>query len=88
MEKFASSPGKITRLSVAVLVDGDLPPEQVEKIEGVVKAAAGLSEERGDMLIVDLFFQSRDVRRRKESLASEYDEVDRAWKQGWVNSTF
>ncbi len=80
MEKFASSPGKITRLSVAVLVDGDLPPEQVEKIEGVVKAATGLSEERGDMLIVESSFQSRRCKRRKESFSfSEYDEVDRAF---------
>ena len=72
MEKFASSPGKITRLSVAVLVDGDLPPEQVEKIEGVVKAAAGLSEERGDMLIVESLPFNREMQEEeKKALASQ-----------------
>ena len=72
MEKFSSSPGKINRLSVAVLVDSELPPEQVEKVEGVVKAAAGLSEERGDMLIVESLPFNREMQEEeKKALASQ-----------------
>ncbi|HXL02464.1 MAG TPA: flagellar basal-body MS-ring/collar protein FliF [Candidatus Atribacteria bacterium] len=72
MERFASSPGKVTRLSVAVLVDNNLPSEQVEKIEGVVKAAAGLNEERGDMLIVEsLPFNREAQEEEKKALASQ-----------------
>ena len=51
-----------------MLVDGDLPPEQVEKIEGVVKAAAGLSEERGDMLIVESLPFNRECKKKKRKL--------------------
>ncbi|MDI3543083.1 MAG: flagellar M-ring protein FliF [Candidatus Atribacteria bacterium] len=72
MERFASSPGKINRLSVAVLIDSELPPEQVQKVEGVVKAAAGLSEERGDMLIVESLPFNREMQEEeRRALASQ-----------------
>lgn len=53
LERFSSSPGKIERLSVAVLVDSALPPEAVEKVRSVVQAAAGIDFTRGDTLIVE-----------------------------------
>ncbi|WP_017873953.1 flagellar basal-body MS-ring/collar protein FliF [Candidatus Caldatribacterium saccharofermentans] len=53
LERFSSSPGRIERLSVAVLVDSTLPPEAVEKVRSVVQAAAGIDFSRGDTLIVE-----------------------------------
>lgn len=54
LERFSSSPGRIERLSVAVLVDSMLPQEAVEKVRSVVQAAAGLDFARGDTLIVEV----------------------------------
>ncbi|MBC7218116.1 MAG: flagellar M-ring protein FliF, partial [Candidatus Caldatribacterium sp.] len=53
LERFSSSPGRIERLSVAVLVDSALPQEAVEKVRSVVQAAAGIDFARGDTLIVE-----------------------------------
>ncbi len=53
LERYATSPGRIKKLSVAVLVDSTLPPEAVEKVRKVVQAAAGLDLARGDMVIVE-----------------------------------
>jgi len=53
LERFASSPGKIKRLSVAVLVDSNLPQEAVEKVRNVVQAAAGIDVSRGDIVMVE-----------------------------------
>ncbi|MGQ9474316.1 MAG: flagellar basal-body MS-ring/collar protein FliF [Candidatus Caldatribacteriaceae bacterium] len=53
VERFASFPGKVQKLSVAVLVDSNLPKEAVEKVRKVVQAAAGINLERGDVVIVE-----------------------------------
>lgn len=58
--------GEITKLSVAVLLDGDHPasadgatqaktrtPEEIEKIHGLVAAAVGFDADRGDQLTVE-----------------------------------
>lgn len=47
------APGKVTHMSVAVLVDDDaITPAMVEQVEQVVMAGAGLREDRGDVLAV------------------------------------
>lgn len=53
LERFTSSPGKIKKLSVAVLVDSNLPQEAVEKVRKVVQAAAGIDPGRGDIIMVE-----------------------------------
>ncbi|MFV0623207.1 flagellar basal-body MS-ring/collar protein FliF [Sphingomonas sp. ac-8] len=50
------APGKITRLSVAVMVDGGakgLPQAQVQRIQRLVENAVGIDAERGDSVVVE-----------------------------------
>lgn len=46
------SPGRITRLSVAAVVDDSLPVTAVERARDVLSAAAGVDVERGDSIVV------------------------------------
>ncbi len=45
-------PGRVERVSVAVLVDESLAEEEVDKVKALVKAAVGFNEERGDQVTV------------------------------------
>lgn len=50
------APGKINRLSVAVMVDGGakgLPQPQVQRIQRLVENAVGIDTERGDSVVVE-----------------------------------
>jgi len=50
------APGKINRLSVAVMVDGGakgLPQAQVQRIQRLVENAVGIDSERGDSVVVE-----------------------------------
>lgn len=50
------APGRITRLSVAVMVDGGargLPQPQIQRIQRLVENAVGLDAERGDSVVVE-----------------------------------
>lgn len=46
------APGKVTKLSLAVIIDGELTPAEETKIRDAVAMAAGLNTERGDQLSV------------------------------------
>lgn len=51
-----SSPGRISRLSVAVMVDGGakgVPQEQLQRLTRVVENSVGFDAERGDSVIVE-----------------------------------
>lgn len=50
------TPGAITRLTVAVMVDGGeggLPQPQVQRLQRLVENAVGFDEERGDSVVVE-----------------------------------
>ncbi|MBB5710762.1 flagellar basal-body MS-ring/collar protein FliF [Sphingomonas xinjiangensis] len=50
------TPGKITRLSVAVMVDGGekgLPQQQMQRLQRLVENAVGMDSERGDSVVVE-----------------------------------
>lgn len=50
------APGKINRLTVAVMVDGGeggLPPAQVQRLTRLVENAVGFDSERGDSVVVE-----------------------------------
>jgi len=50
------APGKVTRLTVAVMVDGGeagLPAEQVQRLTRLVENAVGIDAERGDSVVVE-----------------------------------
>ena len=46
------SPGKIDRISLSVLVDGITDTVQLQKLQTVIAAAAGINQTRGDVLAV------------------------------------
>lgn len=50
------SPGKVTRLTVAVMVDGGekgLPQPQMQRLQRLVENAVGMDAERGDSVVVE-----------------------------------
>ncbi|MGC8778638.1 MAG: flagellar basal-body MS-ring/collar protein FliF, partial [Candidatus Caldatribacteriaceae bacterium] len=72
LERFTSSPGKIRKLSVAVLVDSTLPQEAVEKVRKVVQAAAGVDLSRGDVVMVETLPFNRSAEEAEaKTLASQ-----------------
>jgi flagellar M-ring protein FliF len=69
-EKVDTSPGSIRRLSVAVLLDRRSKPDQA-RLTALVAAAAGLDEDRGDVLEVGVLnFDTADAKAAEEELAA------------------
>ncbi|MDK2882713.1 MAG: flagellar M-ring protein FliF [Bacillota bacterium] len=54
-EHLVVAPGSVRRLSVAVMVNGDLTPEQQQAIQTAVTNAVGLQPDRGDQISVVSF---------------------------------
>lgn len=52
-EHIITAPGEVTRMSVAVMVDGELEPEKITSIRNAVTAAAGIDAARGDVVTVE-----------------------------------
>jgi flagellar M-ring protein FliF len=52
VEQVIAAPGGITRLSVGVVVPGDLSPEKQKRVSDLVRMAAGINEQRGDAVVV------------------------------------
>lgn len=68
------TPGAITRLTVAVMVDGGeggLPQPQVQRLQRLVENAVGFNEERGDSVVVESIpFSTVDADAAEEDLFS------------------
>lgn len=64
------APGKINRLTVAVMVDGGakgLPQPQIQRIQRLVENAVGIDAERGDSVVVEsMSFAGDDSLRDKD----------------------
>lgn len=52
IEQVIAAPGGVTRLSVGVIVPGELGEEKQKRITDLVRMAAGINESRGDAIIV------------------------------------
>jgi flagellar M-ring protein FliF len=52
VEQVIAAPGGITRLSIGVIVPGNLEPDKQKRITDLVRMAAGISEDRGDAIVV------------------------------------
>jgi flagellar M-ring protein FliF len=52
VEQVVAAPGGVTRLSVGVIVPGTVDADTQVRIEDMVRVAAGISEERGDVVVV------------------------------------
>lgn len=47
------APGRIERVSVAVWVDGELTPQQIESVRAAVASTVGYNQQRGDQITVE-----------------------------------
>ncbi len=76
------SPGKVTRLTVAVMVDGGpkgLPADQIQRLQRLVENAVGIDTQRGDSVVVESMpFSAVPVDEGKESIFSKLP-MDRIW---------
>jgi flagellar M-ring protein FliF len=52
VEQVIAAPGSIARLSVGVIVPGDLSDDKKRRITELVRAAAGINDGRGDAVVV------------------------------------
>ena len=77
-QKIISSPGTIRRLTVAVLVSDTINEVQQESLLRAVSTAAGINEERGDVISVEpLPFDTAARDRRAAEDAAEKERKDR-----------
>ncbi|MFZ5943712.1 MAG: flagellar basal-body MS-ring/collar protein FliF [Bacillota bacterium] len=66
------SPGEIKKLSVAVILDGQLTTQEQENIQDVIARAAGINETRGDLIsITSLAFNNESYNQLQEQLSAE-----------------
>jgi flagellar M-ring protein FliF len=67
-----SAPGKVSRLSVSVMVDGINEKAQLDVIKSAVQAAAGIDTTRGDQIVVQSFdFDTTSVDAINDELAQQ-----------------
>jgi len=67
-----SAPGKVSRMSVSVMVDGISDETQLDVIKSAVQAAAGIDTTRGDQIVVQSYdFDTTSVDAMNEELAQQ-----------------
>jgi len=77
-EHVVQAPGKLERLSVAVLMDGSVTDSVRNTVENAVSVAAGLDTERGDQVIVDSMPFDTSV------ATNEQKEMAKAESREWI----
>lgn len=71
-ESRLKAPGKITQLSISVIVDGEITDDERVSLENVVASASGLNFERGDIInVVGMPFNTEAFESLQESIANE-----------------
>jgi flagellar M-ring protein FliF len=80
-EKVVVTPGSIRRLTVAVLVDGNVTKNQQDTITKTVSSALGFNQVRGDVISVEGIPFSTDAadKQRKEELDLEQQQARLQW---------
>ena len=67
------APGKITKMSVSVIVDGDITDEERVSLENVVASASGLDFQRGDLInVVGMPFNTEAFENMQDRIAAEF----------------
>lgn len=73
-ETKVSAPGKITKVSLSVLIDGELTPQEQGKLSDAVSKAAGIDAARGDQVsLVGIAFDDTQAKK----LADEIVQVEK-----------
>ncbi|RDV84671.1 flagellar basal-body MS-ring/collar protein FliF [Ammonifex thiophilus] len=65
--KVIEVPGRLRRLTASVVVDGNLDPVTMQKIQNLVAGALGYNPQRGDQITVDSFAFDRTYQRQMEA---------------------
>jgi len=77
------APGRVTRLTVAVMIDGGeagLPQAQIQRLTRLVENAVGMDAERGDSVVVEsMRFTGDDSLAEKESSFLSFLSMDRVF---------
>ncbi|MCR4440978.1 MAG: flagellar basal-body MS-ring/collar protein FliF [Peptococcaceae bacterium] len=78
VETKITAPGKVTRISVSVLIDGDITDQDQEKISEAVSSAAGLDKNRGDQVaIVAMPFNTAEADKLTAQMAAAEKDAKR-----------
>lgn len=65
------APGKVTRVSLSVLIDGEISAEEQEKISEAVSSAAGIDLSRGDQVaVVAIPFNFEEQQKLEQQMAA------------------
>ncbi len=71
MEHFVKSPGSVIKMSIAVILDRKLKPDEQEKLMEALSSAAGVDKERGDIFTFStLPFDKTTLETDKKEMAS------------------
>lgn len=80
-EKIIKVPGEVKRLSVSVVIDGNLNELEKESIKNIVSAATGFSETRGDVINIEALSFNNDAKKRAEADLEEMKKIEEAAKK-------
>ncbi len=72
IQRVKQAPGRVTRMSVSLLLDESVAEQQATDLQSAVSAAVGLSTDRGDVIAVSrLAFDKATLEQAQAALASE-----------------
>lgn len=78
-ERIVVAPGTVKRLSVSVVVNDQLTPEQVDAVRSTVSAAIGLDPQRNDQIsVIGMAFDTSIADQLRQSMAAEEEAARRA----------
>jgi flagellar M-ring protein FliF len=78
--ELVSAPGELKRLTVAVVVDEELPASAADQVNALVKAAAGIKDQRGDQVVVERM--SLAAKTQAAETAKQADKEQAAQRRG------
>lgn len=76
------APGTVKQISLSVLVDGASDANQLASLKSAVMAAAGISAERGDQLVVESMAFDRSYYETQTAEMATAEQTDLYWKIG------
>ena len=85
VQQVVTAPGGVRRISIGVLLPKALGEDQLGKVRQIVTMVAGLSEERGDAIVVHSIDQllMRDAQAAVEQLTTVPEEIDTGLLPAW-----
>ncbi|WP_291964891.1 flagellar basal-body MS-ring/collar protein FliF [Caloramator sp.] len=80
-EKIIKAPGEIKRLTVSVVIDGNLSELEKQSIRNIVSAATGLSEERGDVINIEALAFNDEYKKKAQADLEEMKKQEELAKK-------